>query len=212
MGSTRRRLATLFALLLAIMLGLTACLCHLARQAHLAGLRRQLLAEARLIGGDAELLLLPGGSPEGLDALAGRWSELAGARVTIVGPDGAVLGESLADRAGMDNHLSRPEVQQALATGQGTSLRQSRTAGYDMLYVASLVSFGGQPVGVVRLALPMGPVEAEVARQRAYILAAMLAATVALALCLVASGLLPRRPGTDASAPQPAGPTALPPG
>jgi hypothetical protein len=48
--------------------------------------------------------------------------------------DGVTLGESHEDRAEMENHLLRPEVQQALKAGQGSSTRYSTTLGYEMMY------------------------------------------------------------------------------
>ena len=66
----------------------------------------------------------------------------------------------------MDNHLYRPEVQQALAEGQGSSLRFSRTVDYDMKYVAVPVEAEGRVVGFVRVALPLRQIEANLARLR----------------------------------------------
>ena len=56
-------------------------------------------------------------------------------RVTLIAPDGDVLYESLAG-AVEENHLSRPEVRQALAEGEGSAKRRSATSGYDTYYYA----------------------------------------------------------------------------
>jgi hypothetical protein len=56
--------------------------------------------------------------------------------VTIIAPDGLVVGESDFDRTQMENHAHRPEVNQARNIGHGTAIRFSDTVGYDMLYVA----------------------------------------------------------------------------
>lgn len=61
------------------------------RQTHLADLRTQLTAEARLVGDAIEPLLVEGGKVETIDPLAKRWGELLEARVTIIRADGVVL-------------------------------------------------------------------------------------------------------------------------
>lgn len=52
-------------------------------------------------------------------------------RVTLIDSKGNVLGDNYADIRKMDNHLSRPEVQEAFKTGQGESIRDSYTLGTD---------------------------------------------------------------------------------
>ena len=57
-------------------------------------------------------------------------------RVTIVAPDGAVLLDNQADPAGMENNLDRPEIRQALAEGEGSDVRESRTVDKSTFYCA----------------------------------------------------------------------------
>ena len=57
-------------------------------------------------------------------------------RVTIIKDDGKVLYESDRDIKGMQNHLNRPEIQQALSEGVGHSVRHSVSIDRDLLYVA----------------------------------------------------------------------------
>src|SRR4026209_2642760 len=61
---------------------------------------------------------LRSGTPASMQELVGRIARSTGARVTLIAPDGRVLGESargLGDLAAMDNHGDRPEVRAALA-------------------------------------------------------------------------------------------------
>jgi two-component system phosphate regulon sensor histidine kinase PhoR len=177
--SIRWRIAIPYVLLiLLVMGGLSVYLSHFVRGAHLSDLRSQLTAEARLAGDALAPLLAKGEAGETLDDLAKRWAGLLDARITIISPDGTVLGESHEDRTRMDNHLSRPEVQQALATGRGSSIRYSHTVHYDMMYAAVAVSDGGQVVGIVRVAVPLRQVEANVAFLRRTIVLAMVLTTV----------------------------------
>ena len=74
--------------------------------------------------------------PQQLAALIGAAIK---ARVTIIVPDGAVVGDSdvgQAHLAQLENHLQRPEVQEALKNGSGSSLRYSDTLQTSMLYTA----------------------------------------------------------------------------
>ncbi|MER3425559.1 MAG: hypothetical protein C4293_22315, partial [Nitrospiraceae bacterium] len=92
--------------------------------------------------------------PDELQKLAGDLSRHALARVTIIAPDGVVLADSeTPDDAvpRMDNHGSRPEVAQALATGRGIDIRVSQTTGKRMLYLAlPVVSSDRATIGIVR--------------------------------------------------------------
>ena len=186
--SIRWRIAIPYvALILITMLGLTIFVSDQVRQARLANLQDQLLADARLLANSVEPLLAGGTVNGEVDATAKLWADLLDARVTIIAADGTVLGESYLDRARMENHLGRPEVQQALREGEGGSTRFSRTVGYDMMYAASLVadSEEEQPLGFVRVSLPLEEIEANVGLLRntivtAGLLTAFLAAVLAL--------------------------------
>jgi len=164
------------ALVLVATLGLTLYISDQVRQVRLDDLEDQLLADARLLAGAAAPLLLDETDPETLDRLARGWADRLEARVTIIGTDGLVLGESHEDRTQMDNHLNRPEVQLALKTGQGSSMRYSATLGYGMMYAAVPIQAAETPVlGVMRVALPLNEIEANVGRLRRDILLAGLA-------------------------------------
>ena len=174
-SSIRWRIAIPYVILILLtMAALTIYFSDFLRQTHLADLRAQLTAEARLVGEAVAPLLVEGGKVETIDPLAKRWGELLEARVTIIRADGVVLGDSHKDPAEMENHLERPEVQQALADGLGTSSRHSRTVDYEMMYVAVPVEAGGRVVGLARVALPLTQIEASVARLRHTIVVASL--------------------------------------
>lgn len=63
-------------------------------------------------------------------------------RITLVSPEGKVLFESEAEKETMDSHLSRPEVQDAFRTGEGSSFRLSHTLETDVYYYAKLLPDG----------------------------------------------------------------------
>jgi two-component system phosphate regulon sensor histidine kinase PhoR len=102
-----------------------------------------------------------GGDPYDLSHRAGT---ALGRRVTLISPDGTVLGDSDFDRAGtarLENHASRPEVVQAREQGQGSALRFSTSRGEMELYVAVRTQ-----LGVARVAVPTASLDAVVATTR----------------------------------------------
>src|SRR5580765_3236557 len=104
-------------------------------------IEQNLVSEARLA---SDLLSRRATAPAAasaaaLDEEADRIGRLLDARVTLIAPDGRVVGDSsetLEGVAAMENHAQRPEVLAARATGVGRSRRHSDTLNIEMLYVA----------------------------------------------------------------------------
>ena len=66
-------------------------------------------------------------------------ADVLGARVTLIAGDGTVVADSdvpFEKLSGLENHLLRPEVQEALSKTIGVNIRRSATVGRDFLYVA----------------------------------------------------------------------------
>lgn len=57
-------------------------------------------------------------------------------RITLISPDGEILFESNAEKENMENHINRPEVEQAMKYGEGSSKRTSETLGTVDYYFA----------------------------------------------------------------------------
>ena len=76
-------------------------------------------------------------------------------RVTLIDPSGRVISDSQAEAEKMDNHLNRPEIQQAIKAGHGKATRFSATLQESMLYVALPVKQNAAVKGYVRLARPL---------------------------------------------------------
>ncbi len=99
-----------------------------------------------------------------LNATVRELSQHARVRITLIGQDGTVLSDSAIPAEGLaavDNHLSRIEVVQALATGRGTDIRASTTTGERTYYVARLLSELDRHSGIpiIRLGLPLTSIE-----------------------------------------------------
>ena len=63
-------------------------------------------------------------------------------RLTLISPDGDVLYETATDQQTMENHIGRPEIQEALESGVGQDIRDSQTMGYQTYYYAQRLSDG----------------------------------------------------------------------
>ena len=111
--------------------------------------------EDRMTGTARAVALMSG---KDLDAKVPEIARQLGMRVTLVDPAGRVVADSEADARTMENHLNRPEFQQALSQGQGRATRFSTTLQESMLYVAVPVRENNEVAGYVRLAHPLGKV------------------------------------------------------
>jgi two-component system, OmpR family, phosphate regulon sensor histidine kinase PhoR len=150
-----------------------------------------LFAEARLVSRVVAEPLARGAGPEILDPLVDETARDTRSRITVIAPDGRVLGDSsLSGPAllALENHRHRPEVEAALATGTGASVRHSTTVEHDLVYAAVVVRKDGRTTGIVRAAREMDIVVAQAGElRRGFALALVLAFTLALALSAVFS-------------------------
>ncbi len=133
----------------------------------------ELLREARLIA----TTWRPGIDPDSLADVAG---EALGHRVTLIAPDGVVLGDSEFDQPALgtlQNHRTRPEVAAAIDSGHGAAIRTSPSAGDEELYAALRT-----PFGVARVSLSTASQRIIVRRVQGDVFSAALLATVAAML------------------------------
>jgi two-component system phosphate regulon sensor histidine kinase PhoR len=134
-----------------------------------ARVRDELLVRTRLLVREASSLDARPGDRKAWDAFADALGRSAEGRVTIIGVDGVVFGDSdvATDAlAGVENHAHRPEFVTALAGGVGASTRLSSTVHDRMMYVALPFSVSGRVAGVVRLAMPLTDVDTAMAQER----------------------------------------------
>jgi len=167
----RKLLASAFFLIGVTLLLLDFYLTRYTAQHQTEITQQRLEAQARILEG--ELALVPA---EGLNAWARGAAGRAGTRVTLISPEGSVLGDSERDPETMENHAGRPEVRQALASRVGTAIRHSATLDRDLCYVALAVDYGSRPAYVLRLALPLEDLDAAISEVRWRILEASLVA------------------------------------
>jgi two-component system phosphate regulon sensor histidine kinase PhoR len=115
-------------------------------------------------------------------------ARISDSRVTLVDAQGRVLADSEKDITTMENHFSRPELQEARLKGNGKSIRFSQSIGVDMLYVAVPMKSGSQITGYVRLARPLHDVQSMIENvYQSIFLAMMIVAFAAFVIALVFS-------------------------
>src|SRR5262249_5556009 len=86
----------------------------------------------------------------------------SGLRVTLVRSDGVVFADSARtaeQMRQMENHAGRPEVREALASGQGSAVRRSATTGQTYVYAAHTLTDSRGHLVVLRLAQPVSQIE-----------------------------------------------------
>lgn len=88
-----------------------------------------------------------------------EFGRLTQTRVTVVLPDGKVIGDSDQDPSRMENHGDRPEIVEARNGQTGKSVRFSDTTRRTLMYLAIPVRQDGAVVGVVRAALPLSAID-----------------------------------------------------
>ena len=101
------------------------------------------------------------GQPEDFAPLREWVGQIAasGVRVTVITADGRVLADSQSDPQTMENHATRPEVVEAMAKGDGRSIRHSVTINRDLLYYAVRQNTAAGPPIILRFALPLETVD-----------------------------------------------------
>ena len=122
------------------------------------------------------------------DSLADRLGSASNSRITLILSDGRVIGDSDVDTQNindMDNHINRPEVQDAFLKGRGWSIRYSDTVKQQQMYYAILDNNDVSP-NVIRIAVPYVNVDSAIGSLN---LSIILIALVAFIVTSIASGI-----------------------
>ncbi len=96
-----------------------------------------------------------------VDAVCKEIGEKSATRITVILPDGQVVGDSRESPRVMDNHAERPEIATALKGHTGLSRRYSKTLKQKMMYVAVPLQQGNATYGVIRASLPTTSIDRE---------------------------------------------------
>lgn len=175
-----KKIALRIGMLFVAVIAVTSCISYIyLNNVYLSRTEESLLSEAKVL---AELAL----DGEDITKTAAAVEEQQGIRFTLVDFTGKVLIDTEADASQLENHLDRPEIKQALNTGQGVNIRNSDTLGKELIYVAVSVP----PIErVVRLSMPL---EGIAAYSKELLTPLILMLTVSFLLCMVISLLISR--------------------
>ncbi len=191
------RIAFPYALLIILAMGgLGIYLATFLRGSYIQQITGRLQAEARLAGQTLAPLVAANPQDQQINELAQHSAAAVNGRVTVILPDGKVIGESDFPLDQMENHLGRPEVQEALRGQQAAVIRYSTTLKVDFLYAATPLTWNGKVIGVMRVAYPLDQIQNEVNRMLGGLaLASALVALLAvlLAIWIASSTLRPLR-------------------
>ena len=195
LGSLRFRTAAAYVLLIvAAFAALGLYVLGKAEDDFRHNIEADLASQSQMVENLVRPLLDEGAQPATFDQLAKQLGAQTDTRITVIAPDGTVLGDSEADPATMDNHLNRPEVQEAIRSGQGKSARRSSTLGTEFTYVATRITADDGLVGVVRVARPTSAVNASLSDITRSVLIAVVVTAVAAAALSLAIGSTIMRP------------------
>lgn len=121
--------------------------------------QRDLTARAQLLMSELTPLVLSGDNA-GLQRVCRERGQSTDTRITVILPDGRVVGDTREDPAAMDNHADRPEISAALEGEVGTSQRYSATLGHRRMYVALPMLVPGRgEVAVLRTSYSLASID-----------------------------------------------------
>ncbi len=97
-----------------------------------------------------------------IDKLCKSSGKISNTRITIIMPDGLVVGDTDESPATIKGHSDRPEFMAALNSGLGTDIRYSKTVNKNMMYLALPIRHNDQTLAVVRTSIPVTLIEQQV--------------------------------------------------
>jgi len=133
------------------------------RQFHEEQVAGDLLVRARILANE----LTPSftnAPPSDIDGRCKEFGRMTQTRVTVVLPDGRVIGDSDQNPSSMENHSDRPEVAAAMTGQIGKSVRFSDMIRRMLIYLAVPVEHNGTVVAVVRSSVPLAIIDSTLSR------------------------------------------------
>lgn len=164
---------------------------HAMRSFYMSQVRKDLLHQARFLTPQILPLLSPL-DEQAADRFCKQIVLDMATRLTVILPDGRVVGDSETDPQKMENHGDRPEIIEAFQGGIGTSLRLSDTLGQQMMYLAYPLETD-RVSGVVRVSLALTAIEQQLRTlQLRIVLGGIVVAVLASLVCLFISRRISR--------------------
>ena len=108
-------------------------------------------------------------SPSSLDRLADRLGHQTGSRVTLLRPDGTVLGDSNLtpdEISSATKESSRPEIRGVLEKGKEWSIRPDLETDHEVMFLAEIIGELDHPLLIMRISRPMSDLDGKLGRVR----------------------------------------------
>ncbi|MDD5676447.1 MAG: ATP-binding protein [Kiritimatiellae bacterium] len=131
---------------------------HSLKMFHQEQVAAELMVHAQIVAREAAAIL-PEQASGAADRLCKELGRLMTTRITLILPDGRVIGDAEDNPAGMDNHRNRPEIAAALKGAIGQAVRFSDTRRQSLMYLAIPVRQGNTLLAVVRVSLPLTAID-----------------------------------------------------
>jgi two-component system phosphate regulon sensor histidine kinase PhoR len=148
---------------IAILLAVTWYAAHSFHIFYYNQVASDLEVRARLVEHQIEGMIKLGGFSE-IDNTCKSLGKKAATRITIILPDGQVIGDSDENLAVMGDHSDRPELKAAINEGSGKAVRFSSTVGKNMMYLAIPTKQDNKVLAVVRTSIPITVIDQELTK------------------------------------------------
>lgn len=160
---------SLLSVILVVLIAVGILLAQLFKGFYFEHLSDRMAKEARLV---AITVAEIGLDHFDLDKTVANIGEQLEVRVTVTLDDGTVIAETDANPLTMENHLLRPEIQEAIKKNEGRAVRYSDTVDADLLYYAVKIQTDSGVGGYVRLGITIAELK-EVHRTIFWVIAAI---------------------------------------
>lgn len=153
----------------------------------MANTAANLETQARIVASQITPLLNP---PDhaAIDQICKQIGPKTDTRITVIHPDGSVIGDSDKNPAVMDSHADRPEIRAAVSGSRGVSVRHSASLNQTMMYVAQPEYESANLIAIVRTSVPIDAIDQELADIHSkIILGGFAIALLASGICLYVS-------------------------
>ncbi len=152
----RTRLFSTYLLLIVLSISITGILSlKFIERSYLSMVEERLLDNAKVLRN----YVINNSEPEAYDKIAKDFGKEFGMRLTLIAPDGTVIGDSDGDIREMDKHHTRPEVEEAARGNIGKMTRYSSTLNRHMMYLAVPLD---NNQGYLRLAMPLDEIRSNI--------------------------------------------------
>ncbi|MFA5424598.1 MAG: ATP-binding protein [Phycisphaerae bacterium] len=163
---------------IAVLLAVSLYSAHIFHLFYYSQTANDLRVRANLVEPQVRSLIKSGSFSE-VDDICKSFGKKVNTRITVILPDGRVIGDSDEDPAVMKDHSDRPEFRNALNEGSGESIRFSSTVDKNMMYLAIPAKENEKIIAVIRTSIPTSLIDRELSK----FYGSVFAAGIIIAVC-----------------------------